>query len=326
MTFLLTSVGRRVGLIELLKKSYPECTVLAGDHLPTSSALNIADQKLELPYTIDDNYMETILKVCIEKKVDFVIPLIDTELRLFSRYRDLFKSSGIQIMISSVETVEISMDKMKTYHYFKNYTQFKTPYSIELSQYDPAFLTTDKVVLKPTNGSSGQGIYILNRENASSFSKLMDIDESKYMAQEFVDFDSEVTTDCFCYEDGSVAELCQRKRLKVRGGEVEQAMTIKDPKITEIVLAIANDLEFYGVVNIQIMIQKGNYYLGEINARFGGGFPLSCHAGANMLEHFEKINDGNNYHYGVERYKDHFCMLRYDTALYLQEDQLTWSK
>lgn len=286
----------------------------------------MADEKVQLPYKIDEKYMHTILEVCLKEKIDFVIPLIDTELRLFAEYNDIFQSHGIQIMISPAKSVEIAMDKMKTYHFFKDSKAFFTPYSTHLGTFDPEQFNTSKVVLKPSNGSSGQGIYILEKEKIEVFSELMDLDRQSYMAQEFVDFDTEVTTDLFCYKDGSVAELCQRQRLKVRGGEVEQAKTIKDRKITEIIMEMAGKLKFFGVINIQIMIKDENYYLGEINARLGGGFPLSCRSGANLLEHLSKLEEQNPAYYGTERYRENFCMLRYDAAVYTEEERLIWSK
>lgn len=323
MKFFLSSVGRRIGLIELLRETYSDCEILAGDYLPTAAALNIADKKIELPYKIDEKYMQTLLDVSIKEKVDFVIPLIDTELRLFAKYRDVFISHGIQIMISSPDTVEIAMDKMKTYHFFKDSVHFETPYSSPLNAFNAEYFSSTKVVLKPISGSSGQGIYILEKEKISQFSSLMNLDTQTYMAQEFVDFDTEVTIDIFCYEDGSVAELCQRQRIKVRGGEVEQAKTIKDPRITEIIMGMADKLELYGIVNIQIMVKDNTYYLGEINARFGGGFPLSCKSGANLLEH---LKTDKKAYYSTQRYTENFCMLRYDSAIYIEEEALTWSK
>jgi len=101
---------------------------------------------------------------------------------------------------------------------------------------------------------------------------------------------------------------------------VEQAITIKDEQITRIVEDMVSVLNFKGVINIQIMIKEGKYYLGEINARFGGGFPLSYYAGANLLEHFSAVLDRQQTKtYGIDRYKEYFCMLRYDDAVYVEE-------
>ena len=132
------------------------------------------------------------------------------------------------------------------------------------------------------------------------------------------------TTDFFSFiYNSKFVELCQRKRLKVRGGEVEQAITIKDKNITAIVESMVESLDFLGVINIQIMIKDNKYYLGEINARFGGGFPLSYYAGANLVEHLnDLIRSKEIPTYSTDRYKEDFCMLRYDDAVYKDKKSL----
>jgi carbamoyl-phosphate synthase large subunit len=65
-------------------------------------------------------------------------------------------------------------------------------------------------------------------------------------------------------------------------------------------------------------MKKNNvYYLCEINARFGGGFPLSFYSGANLFEHLFNFKLKKELcMYSVDRYKENLLMLRFDNAIY----------
>ncbi len=322
MRVLMTSIGRRVSLVKIFREVFSDAWIVGGDYLKTAPALENVDRVYELPYAIDDVYANRVLEICKKEKIDVVIPLIDTELEVYAKYRTQFLEEGVLLMVSDEEAMKIALDKLETFQYYKNNTLFKTPYTSLLSHYKESDFDSKKIVLKPKNGSSGVGIHVVDKEKVSAFTDLLSLDGSVYIAQEYVDFDGEVTTDVFVHNN-QVVELCQRKRLKVRGGEVEQAITIKDKKINEIVESMVSKLGFIGVINIQIMIKGDTYYLGEINARLGGGFPLSQYAGANLVEHLKTLIEQRTLpSYGDTRYKEHFCMLRYDDAVYIDEESL----
>ena len=42
------------------------------------------------------------------------------------------------------------------------------------------------------------------------------------------------------------------------------------------------------------MTKDNKHYLGEINPRFGGGFPLAYYSGANMIQHIKKLVEKRN--------------------------------
>jgi carbamoyl-phosphate synthase large subunit len=322
MRVLMTSIGRRVSLVKLFRDTFPGVWIAGGDCLVTAPALECTDKAFALPYNIDDRYMETVLNICIKEKIDIAIPLIDPELLWYAKYKMAFQKRGVVLMISNQEAVSTAVDKLKTYQYFYGQTLFRMPFTSLLSEYKSQSFTSHKVILKPRDGSGGAGIYSIDKENVSGLASLLSLDGTRYIVQEYVLFDMEVTVDVFA-SSGKTIELCQRKRLKVRGGEVEQAVTIKDDFITKITSAVVSALNFSGVINLQIMVSGGIYYLGEINARLGGGFPLSHHAGARLLEHIQPwVAKKTLPLYETKRYKEAYYMLRYDEALYLDKKSI----
>lgn len=316
MKIFLTSPGRRVELIKLFKKELKDITIIGGDYSSTSPSLQFCDKFYKLPFKIDNNYLQKVLEIAKKESIDIVIPLIDYELELYSKNVNKFKELGIEVMISSYKSIQIASDKLKTYEFFKKFDFINNPKTKLLNNYNKDSFNSEYVILKPKNGSSSIGVYKVKKENVISFANMLELDKTIYIAQEYIDFDFEVTVDTFV-KDNKAIELCQRKRLKVRGGEVERAVTIKDKNITKIVEQIVKSSSFYGVINIQIMVKGNSYYIGEINPRFGGGFPLSYYSGANMVEHLESLILNKDLPQLLDsRYKEGFYMLRFDDAIY----------
>lgn len=319
MKIFFSSPGRRVELIKIFKKEIVDVCIIGGDYSSNSPALVYCDKTYKLPFKVDDNYVKEVLNICIYEKVDLVIPLIDPELEWYAKYKAIFNENQIEVMISSYESITISSDKLNTFMFFNKFDFIKNPYTALLKSFNEKEFETDSIILKPKNGSSGIGIHKISKKYVSDFSKIMDLDLEQYIVQEYIDFDYETTTDVFIDSHNQMIELCQRKRLKTRGGEVERAITTKNKEITHIIKKIIEKTSFFGVINIQIMAKGNQYYIGEINPRFGGGFPLAYHSGANMIEHIKKLVEKTEImKYNDSRYENNFSMLRFDDAIYIR--------
>src|SRR5262249_49432117 len=94
---------------------------------------------------------------------------------------------------------------------------------------------------------------------------------------------AEVTIDVLAAERGRVVALGARRRLKVRGGEVERARTVDAEPFVEQAAAVARALGLSGPFNFQVFVDAEPALVGEVNPRLGGGLPLSQHAGAMLL-------------------------------------------
>ena len=83
---------------------------------------------------------------------------------------------------------------------------------------------------------------------------------------------------------------------------------------------IAKHFKPFGAINVQLFRNResGNYWFTEINARFGGGYPLSYHAGANFPRLIKKLLMDEQIHENIDGYKPGVYMLRYDEAVYTE--------
>lgn len=315
---LFTSPGRRFELINFFKEEFAGYEFIGADAFQTSPAAYILDRVYEVPLKIDEQYVDEVIEVCKKEKPEFVIPLLDPELPQFAKNKKRFEEIGVHVWVPDFDVVELSNDKYLTYTRFKN-TTIDLPQTwllkenlsfADLSSYE-------KLVLKPCKGSASKGIYKVSPKEVKEVTASEKLDVESYIVQQYINFEYEVTVDLYGDGAGKVVEYCQRKRISTRGGEVEKGITVNLPAVTELVKKVVSDLMILGVVNIQVMVKDSKVYLGEINPRFGGGYPLAHKAGANLIQHIKNYMNKVPYeNIGDSRYKENFYMLRYDNAFY----------
>ena len=178
---LVTSAGRRVSLVKAFKDSSKllktNSKVFITDLDPkTSPASYFADDSFKIGFFNDPNYIDCLLKICLNNKISIVIPTLDTELILLTNAKSVFKVNGIDIIISDLKLIKILRDKITTNTFF-NSLKIKTP--IIFNKDNMKF----PVFLKPLNGSNSRGIY--KAENINEI-KPSDLDSKNIMILEKV--------------------------------------------------------------------------------------------------------------------------------------------
>jgi carbamoyl-phosphate synthase large subunit len=315
---LFTSPGRRFELINFFKEEFSGYEFIGADAFKTSPAAYILDRVYEVPLKIDEQYVNEVIEVCRKEKPEFIIPLLDPELPYFAKNQKRFEKIGVHVWVPDYDVVELSNDKYLTYSKFKN-SEIALPETWLLKDFLElkGLPSHEKLVLKPSKGSASKGIYKVSSIEVKSLVDSEKLNVDSYIVQQEINFDYEVTVDLFGDGEGNVVEYCQRKRISTRGGEVEKGITVNLLKVTELIKKVVSELKILGVVNIQVMIEGDKVYLGEINPRFGGGYPLAYKAGANLIQHIKSYMSKSGYENITDtRYKEDFYMLRYDNAIY----------
>ena len=313
---LISSAGRRVELIEIWKKEAKkylgnDVLVYANDFNPRlSAACNFADYTFQICKVSDENYITCLIRECIKKNIGIIIPTIDTELEKLSKYRKVFQAEGINIIISDLDIVQKCRDKRITSKFFKT-----------LGMDSPEIYNKGNLkfplVLKPYNGSSSLGLKII--KNQSQLSK-DDINNSANIYQYFIPNDwDEYSADLFYRKDGNLNCCVTRLRISTVGGEINKGITKKN----NIYKFIVNKMKFIkgarGPLTLQIFSNtKENKFLAiELNARFGGGYPMSYSCGANYPKMIIKEYLLNEKIYFEEEWDDEKLFLRHDKTICL---------
>lgn len=119
---LFTGVGRRIELVQAFRNAAlvqgKELKIYGADMAGTAPALAYCDYTRKTVGMRDSSYIENLLSICTDDKIDLLIPTIDTDLLILSQNKDKFEEIGTKVMVSSPEMVQICRDKNKTPYFF----------------------------------------------------------------------------------------------------------------------------------------------------------------------------------------------------------------
>lgn len=279
VTFLLTSVGRRVELVRhflrYMEDNPGRLRLLATEIDPHAPAAQVLGDVVRLvPRADAPDYVSTMAELCEHEQVDAVLPLIDPDIAVLG-------AAGVGVPLASVgpDEAEVVSDKWLTYLWLKEH---KIPTVQTWLPDDSASASYPlPVFMKPRRGSGGVDAFAVQTPEALAFFT-GHIDSP--VVQELL-AGPEVTVDVIVGRDGEVLATAQRKRLAVRGGEVSRGEVIDDPSITRLVDQVVSALRPTGPVTVQGMYDEdGEFRVTEINARMGGGLPLAVAAGVPVVD------------------------------------------
>lgn len=316
LSILVCSAGRRVGLIKAFCAAADrlslDLTVVACDLDPDrSAACAVADHAFKVPRCEDPGYVDAIKDIVRKFDVALVVPTIDTELLPLAQSVAAFKDLGARVHISDLSVIEIARDKALTSKVFAE-AGVPVPRTMDEAQLwaDPTALTWP-VFAKPSGGSASRGLAVFQ-----DISDVPDRFDEPMIFQDTLE-GPEYTINMFVDQTGTLKCVVPHIRLSIRAGEVEKGRTERRDDLKDIAQGIAKALPgLRGVACFQIIDDpRFGPRVIEINARFGGGYPLADHAGAPfaqwLLEEICELPPTAN-----DDWRDGVLMLRYDSAVY----------
>lgn len=316
---LLTCIGRRVELLRAFKKAGDSLGIRleihGADATPLSPALQLVDHPHVVPGIESGKYIDALAGVVRRRKIDLLIPLIDSELPVIADAAQRFVELGCLAMISSASVIAVCRDKLATYRKLTD-AGIDTPATslwvaaVEQKRHRfPYFL-------KPRFGSAAMGNYMVRTLDEL---KIFGARVKDAIVQEFVD-GAEHTLDVYVDFQGQVRCVVPRKRLEVRTGEVSKGLIVKDPAIMAVGKRVAELLGgCRGVITVQcIVTAQGRIRVIEINPRFGGGAPLSIRAGADFPKWILQELSGQKPRINPTGFRDDVAMLRYDESVFVE--------
>ena len=247
-----------------------------------------------------------------------VIPLIDTELLCLARARKEFSEQGTEIIVSSIDICEWSFDKLKTAEFFFE-NNINSPKALSTSEAECRLARGQVIFAKPICGSSSIG--------AQKITSLAQLTQHKAMfgelaIQEYIE-GVEYTLDMLFSLESELLCVVPRKRLETRAGEIYKGVTDKNTVINNAAVELSKKMiGAVGPITAQCFLTcDSEVKFIEINPRFGGGYPLSNHAGANYVDWIlaEMTSDKCQLHFDwcMKQWRADSKMLRYDQAIYV---------
>lgn len=316
-SILFCSAGRRGTLIKNAKKTLNNTyRIIATDCSRTAPAIYFADAYYIVPRIDDENYLSEILKICKKENVKAITTLIDPEIEILARNRDTFDKEGIIVLTPEYRTASLCFDKFKMYEYLIEcgINTIRTFDGIE--DFDIAYRKRDiefPVFIKPRTGSGSVGIEKIT--DYETLKNRFDNLKFNYIIQEFMDCedcDADVYIDTITHK---AVSAFSKKKIETRIGGASKTISFKDDRLFEFIKQIVKHFKFYGPVDMDFFYRDGDYYLSEINPRFGGAYIHAYGAGVDFFKLLASNIEGIENKDCFGRYEENIVMLMYDEVV-----------
>lgn len=325
MNILILSCGTRNKIVQYFKKELVGIgEVIATDCSELAPALYDADKHFIVPRMDEEGYLDIILSICKENDVKAVLSLIDPELSLLADNRQAFLDIGTTPIVSESDVVEMCFDKYVMYEFLIN-NGFKTIRSYidkeEFYKDVEAGIIDYPVFVKPVKGSASINI---NKVSTKEEIELLFDTHDNLMIQEFMD-GIEYGADCYIdMISNETVAIFIKEKIKMRAGETDKSVSMKDDKLFELIKRFVKKARFKGIIDIDIFKVDGEYYISEVNPRFGGGYPHGYESGVNIPKMIIENVSGNVNKNVIGEYDEDIYMMKYNEVKIMNKN--LWSE
>lgn len=136
--------------------------------------------------------------------------------------------------------------------------------------------------------------------------------EDDLMIQEFLN-GQEIGADVYIdMISGEVVSIFTKKKLKMRAGETDKAVSFKDDRLFVLIERFVKETGYRGQIDIDIFEINGQYYISEVNPRFGGGYPHAYECGVDHTKMILENLKGNVNIKCIGNYEEGIFMMKYN--------------
>lgn len=314
--FLFCSAGRRVKLLKDFRETIGENgRIIVADNSIYAPTRYVADKAYTVPSIYDESYIDIILEICQKENIKGIMTLIDPEIELLAKNKKRFEEIGVIVFTPSEETAKICFDKFKMYNYLKE-NNIKTVLTFDTIEEFKENYNEGKikfpVFVKPRTGSGSVGA---RRVDNMQDLEILCVEDKTLIIQELMtgeDLDADVYIDSI---SNKVISIFSKKKIETKIGGASKTISFKDKKLFEIIKEILKYFEFQGTIDMDFFYKDGEYYLSEINPRYGGAYIHAYGAGVNFPKLMLNNIDGKENTENIGNYEDDIMMLMYDDVI-----------
>lgn len=323
MNYLMCSVGRRGELLKDFRKSMEKNSkLIATDNSPYAPAIYLADKQYLVPLINSPEYIDTLIDICKKEEINAVTTFIDPEIMLLAKNREKFEKIGVEVLAPYEETAKLCFDKYEMFKYLKSkgvptvmtwptFEEFKVDFDDGKVEF-PVFV-------KPRTGSGSVGAKkILDIESL----KLAFEQDESLIVQEFMDcqdLDADVYIDIKSHKP---VAIFSKKKISTTIGGANKTISFKDEKLFDFIKNALKHFKFNGPIDMDFFCKDGNYYLSEVNPRFGGAYLHAYGAGVDFIKLIENNLKGNINEENIGDYEEGVVMMMYDSVVIKKSDDL----
>lgn len=300
MNVLITCAGRRTYEIAAFKQAVGiGGRVLACDADANAPAIRMADQAFVVHRIETPEYVDELLALCAQHQIGMVVPAFEPELPILAARRADFEALGTTLLVSSPEVIATCYDKVKTAAFLADcgIRSPRTYLSLEGARTALGSGEVDyPVMVKPRFGVGSIGNHLADDDEELGFfvgqcrkqiartflaSPSATDPDTAVLIQEAIDGE-EYGLDIVNDLDGGYACTFVKRKLRMRAGQTDRAATVGDARLEAIGALIGRGLGHRGILDCDLLVDREGVCVIDLNPRFGGGYPFSHLAGANI--------------------------------------------
>ena len=318
---LILSCGTRNKIVQYFKNALTAedgtrtGNVIATDMSSIAPALYEADIYYIVPKITSNDYFEVIFDICRREKITAVLSLIDPELSLIAQHEKEFNALGTMVVGSHSSLCDLSLNKIKMYEWLTAHG-----YKTARSYIDKQLFLNDMnsglisypVFVKPICGSASVSV---NKVGDTETLELLYSNNTGLMIQEYMR-GQEIGVDVYVdMISGKVVSIFTKKKIVMRAGETDKAISFKEKRLFEFIKIFVEELGFRGQIDIDLFENDGEYYISEVNPRFGGGYPHAYECGCNHMRLIINNIKGISNPVRIGEYQEEVYMMKYNEIM-----------
>ncbi|WP_169253448.1 ATP-grasp domain-containing protein [Brevibacterium sp. 'Marine'] len=302
-TIVISSAGRRLYLIDWFREAFEalgiEGRVIIAENDPTSSSASYGDVGRCLPKYDDPDYGPELMRLVAEFDAKIFVSANDYELmhvHVNSGLANSLRESGVLVPGVSAAWQAGCADKLQMAKML-GAIEVPTPATVSGADeqgIDGLSAQTDELVVKHRFGSGSSGLRVVSTDQvrqavteaalsapaASGHPGTRDdvVVQPKLPGTEYgVDIIGSLT------DSGMLSGVLARRKVRMRAGETDKAVTVDAAPFTRISEQIAGASDLTGLIDVDVFVDDfGERFVIDINPRFGGGYPFVHLAGADV--------------------------------------------
>lgn len=321
INILILSAGTRNKVVQYMKNALTAedgrriGRIVATDMSLLAPAVYEADKFYQVPRMTEPGYIDLIFDICKKESITGILSLIDPELSLLAEHEQEFSDIGVTVIGSSYNLCEMSLDKMLMFQWLTahGYKAARSYQDMGAFQADVGRgIVAFPVFVKPFRGSAS--IAISEAPDMETVEMLFRHTDG-LMVQEYLK-GQEIGADVYIdMVTGEAVSIFTKKKILMRAGETDKAVSFKDERLFGLIERFVSEAGYRGPIDIDIFDIGGEYYISEVNPRFGGGYPHAYGCGVDHMGLIVNNLMGKANEKSIGAYREGISMMKYNEVM-----------
>jgi carbamoyl-phosphate synthase large subunit len=257
----------------------------ADANIGSISALISANKKFTIPTAHSTNFLNSIINLSFENKIDILISQVDEELKILADNRKLFEPTVLLIPESNF--IDLFLDKLKS-GIEMNTRNVLEPSTEELSE--NSSYKGSPVIFKPRFGRGSRNLFFAeNQKDFEATKSFLLNKKEKFILQEKI-LGEEYSVQMLANSNGKLSGITPLL-IKSKKGSTTDGIVVNNKQVIRACIDFHDKFKTSGTYNIQLILRKEQVYVFEVNPRVSTTLCVSLFSGLDPIEIYSENND-----------------------------------